>query len=564
MSFVPMFLSVTICMQCSCNEFSFIPLTEPKWESEIKRLGIYGPTFESRNLPTILNLNDILYYFGKQNCAIHVDNIFNVPLDNFVFPIYLRKPVLALLEESWGNYPVFAWLDFSKANNSSHASPLEIHPINVSHISVRTRPWNCEVQVLLYPPLEIILNPQIPFLPSLTYPNILRDLNHQLPSLRLRITLSILDPKLQQNSDDITTGSEQDVITKMFVSKLYNSIKYFHDQVLLSATVSRVPQNSIISEMTLAKAIVGHFEIFQVCSLCHNDSRPITSQGGELRKIEINDLASVRRLAIQASPQPNDAIVWDIAGISESSPAKKSPDNALSYVTQCKSGPSFLIATAPLSIFVAERYAKARAHVFMAVMRNWTTQMKIKTYCLNGRQLPFHDNLQMGSVFAGLKRKVLPNTEINDARLRHPLVTRNVFNCLRFVSCGNRGFLDYPFHHLTNVYDPQTWVAMVLLCCVVIPIVIHISYAKPITVQFIFVSWKALLEQGDTLMQPRSPQFGFGKGLFVLGAVLLSNAYKNRNVYDMIAPQQPKPIETVDDLIQENFSIFTRIAILEL
>lgn len=41
---------------------------------------------------------------------------------------------------------------------------------------------------------------------------------------------------------------------------------------------------------------------------------------------------------------------------------------------------------------------------------------------------------------------------------------------------------------------------------------------------------------------------------------MLSNAYKNKNMYNMILPTKPVPYQYLQELVNDNFTIYTRSA----
>lgn len=69
------------------------------------------------------------------------------------------------------------------------------------------------------------------------------------------------------------------------------------------------------------------------------------------------------------------------------------------------------------------------------------------------------------------------------------------------------------------------------------------------------------LEQGDPYRSSVSNEgrIWWFVGAFLLAGIVISNAYKNENVYNMIAPRKPIPYETFNELFRDNFTIFTRI-----
>jgi len=71
---------------------------------------------------------------------------------------------------------------------------------------------------------------------------------------------------------------------------------------------------------------------------------------------------------------------------------------------------------------------------------------------------------------------------------------------------------------------------------------------------------KVLVEQGDPFTDTLLKQSPIRLTVvgFLLVGIVLSNAYKNSNVYNMIAPRQSVPYRLLEELLQDNFTIYVR------
>lgn len=127
---------------------------------------------------------------------------------------------------------------------------------------------------------------------------------------------------------------------------------------------------------------------------------------------------------------------------------------------------------------------------------------------------------------------------------------------LRFLSCGSGSFTKVPFEELINVYDSRSWV-MILISTFLLAIFISIAD----NIKF-YPGWlsplKILIEQGD--MATEKKRLRWAVGLFVLMGIVISNAYKNNNVYNMVAPRKPVAFKYARDLIAANFTIHTTLS----
>lgn len=153
--------------------------------------------------------------------------------------------------------------------------------------------------------------------------------------------------------------------------------------------------------------------------------------------------------------------------------------------------------------------------------------------------------------------------------LTHHISISNPYSKLKFVTCGHRGTTPYPFLELLKVYDTFVW-CLIGFCVLFLPMglwrVILSDTKKPKTWSSILWLVKVLLEQGDPFpayMVKRSHIRVLMLG-FLYSGIVLSNAYKSTNVYNMVVSRKPLLYETLEQLRMDNFSIFSRITSLEL
>jgi len=71
---------------------------------------------------------------------------------------------------------------------------------------------------------------------------------------------------------------------------------------------------------------------------------------------------------------------------------------------------------------------------------------------------------------------------------------------------------------------------------------------------------KALLEQGDPFSSGVSgtKRLRFSIGTFLLVAIVISNAYKSSNVYNLVLPRKPVPFENLSQLLSDSFKIYSK------
>lgn len=122
-----------------------------------------------------------------------------------------------------------------------------------------------------------------------------------------------------------------------------------------------------------------------------------------------------------------------------------------------------------------------------------------------------------------------------------------------------RGFSPFQFQELILVFDKWIWF-------LVINSMVAIAFTlRPLISLNQSSNWmapvKLLLEQGDPFSGNVGTTYKFKVviGIFMLMGIILSNAYKNSNVYNIISPKKPIPTEFFQELIQDNFSVYTRV-----
>lgn len=156
-------------------------------------------------------------------------------------------------------------------------------------------------------------------------------------------------------------------------------------------------------------------------------------------------------------------------------------------------------------------------------------------------------------------------------RLHLPIQFTCKMNSLRIVRCGQRGLRGQAFEELVKVYDPWIWLLLFTFTFVVAGITKSVTTANSadesgrLKLLEAFKNWflvlKSLCEQGDSLsvsvLNRQKVRLAFG--LYLLVTIVLSNGYKSINVYNIIVNRAPLAYSTLDELIQDNFTIHTRV-----
>ncbi len=143
------------------------------------------------------------------------------------------------------------------------------------------------------------------------------------------------------------------------------------------------------------------------------------------------------------------------------------------------------------------------------------------------------------------------------------LRVRNTFGSLHFVSCGSRGVEPFPFSQFISVFEWQVW-----LCILISVVLLSIAMLKLCkTVKSIVLMtgplsiFKILVEQGDPFPAnfDKSRQSRYLMSGILLAGLVISNAFKSENVYKIVLPRSHVPYHNIDELIEDNVTLFTRI-----
>lgn len=136
-------------------------------------------------------------------------------------------------------------------------------------------------------------------------------------------------------------------------------------------------------------------------------------------------------------------------------------------------------------------------------------------------------------------------------------VVSSVLVDLQFVTCAHRGYEGLQFIELLNIFDACTWFLLVTLLCA---ITLIFPQFQETSSQAGLVPIKVLLEQGNPCPTSliSNHRCTWISGTVLLMGIILSNSYKNKNVYNMIIPMKIVPYRRLQELVDDNFTIHTR------
>ncbi|CAL8146691.1 unnamed protein product [Orchesella dallaii] len=155
-----------------------------------------------------------------------------------------------------------------------------------------------------------------------------------------------------------------------------------------------------------------------------------------------------------------------------------------------------------------------------------------------------------------------------------PMQIKNPLRALKFLSCGKPPKHSFGFEEFVNIFDGYVWLLIVVFVTVLFPLLFYfieeanlmleggLSVRKKLKSSYFMHPVSILLEQGDafTKSEMRLASLKAMLGGLLLAGTILNNAYRYDNVYNMIAPRRLIPYKYLDQLIENNFTIYTRIA----
>ncbi|CAL8136448.1 unnamed protein product [Orchesella dallaii] len=443
---------------------------------------------------------------------------------------------------------------------------------------MRARPWNCELNVALYPPPYVFLWSQ-PLILATT------DLKFFLKYPRLWN---------RQIGDDIHRDYHSTIRTKVFnawiIDSMYENqwaMKHFsewkikkdpsfalniisHDVHFLMETRRTQSQQSWSAEITNVK-------IPLFCTIIHFGSGPcstvprdyiISSQEWHAKDLEglydILDFERNKEWTIIANVE--NSLLWEMG-------FKKHFSMCENYIEH-----KGYWVNLPFTS-TKDRIAHALIHVLQSAMGNSSYLMhRIARLCTNGKWLELTNlNLDDRAYFINPATRTstlevtTKQTLIDDSILFH---VQYPHFALRFVSCGLPQESGLQFMELVNIFDFCVWLCLLILLMGLSLLMqgnksnstnqvdwrrmtFH-NFKECFTNLFPFI--KALLEQGDKyLASSKGRKSLLIRGSFIAIALVLSNAYKGQNVYNLVTSRKLVPYHYFKQLIQDNFTIYSEI-----
>lgn len=529
-------------------------------------------------LPKIVNnLYSTLKHFTQENCLIVMNNFEGIDVyPEISFPIILRKFDLAILEfeyvdpfdNSRESVIDVLWLPknrLSKLNGNfftqipNNISWYELrdnlrHPcstssyfgsifpswmnsaycleLNVNSFSAASKPWQCKLQVDLFLPDDLLQLGK--------YTQIFSQRTENLPSLRPPVHI-LIDTKTYKHKYDLILLAAWSLKR----NERFNSDNY------IPSIVNDVQINGHVScEANLKKIFVARqcnistLNLIYPCPECQNflTITPLNLHSFSFHTIRVLE----RSQMFVAFPLEFDSDAqFNLGGqiVYFARKETKAITLPLKHISK-------------LSIRYSDKIQLlgfGYASVLISLMGNSTAnRAKINP----GNQFYYYFlSLMKRSIYIEEEENLISNT----------LKFENVFGRLHFVSCGSRGVEAFPFSQFLSVFEWKVWLSVVMCISLLSAGIIQLTKGacKYVSVTSSILSIvKLFLEQGNPFPAnfDKLQQLRFLMSGVLLGGLVISNAFKSENVYNIVLPRGQMSYHYIDELVNDNFTVYSRIS----
>lgn len=247
------------------------------------------------------------------------------------------------------------------------------------------------------------------------------------------------------------------------------------------------------------------------------------------------------------SAPPNESLIWNI----DTSVDPQSPHHRFLHIFLSYENPSRTYFSPQ------ERIGHLHAKVWLSIFQNYTFTDSQDRRCFHGKLIRKEsDQPKIRSYFfLTLKYAVSRQTEFPSFAMQY----QSDMNNLRFISCAPVTRTSLPFGELVNIYDAWVWVCLAV--CVVTTSITTTFWESEHESLFLSTisTLQILVGQGgfpDRVIE-RVP-LRFAALLFLFMAVIISEGYKNSNVYNMISPRKSISKRFFDELVSDNFTVYVK------
>lgn len=519
------------------------------------------PAVTCGDCPSPLNLEILLKPFRRQKCLVVVDNYVNIDVVFEDIPLISRFPRPSkfefnlkrnletskrLREIMWSPHDVNLEKYVNGAVNygcfrSKYMSPLVYFDgsqllycllLQLEKFSSNTRPWNCQVQIEAFVPLDYLLHTD-----HLTIFDRLYPFSSQNTAVTINMIVGL--PRV------LGTRSIGRILYWMKSRSSYNgdSLKLERLEASIFLEV-----NIHTTKTEIPTYRIKYFRIFRVKNLLRYFEIPF----------QVWSRVSSEQLVAYVFSNQSIELGWGESSIIMR--AGRTVHGILSSVRRCdnlysKESKSFVNAWSQIQN-ETHRFEEAVAHILLSIMQNYTLYFPGFYICQGfSKRVVNSADLQHEHLSWKFNRVIKSTTDASSM-----LQFNNSLENLRFVTCGERGSEPFLLHDLLSAYQYVTWVFIAGFVFVVSKCLSLIA-KRDSTLSCLMSLTKILLEQGDPFRSGFPSQLPFR--LIICGALLagivISNGYKNTNVYNIITDRNRLPFQSFADLQRYNFNIYSKV-----
>lgn len=499
---------------------------------------------------TVENLNNYLIPLGNQNCFVVLNNFENVDLPKFSHPVMISSSELFvhINNTHYGNQvSEFFWLPPSlhykvaSGTDSCQMSKFLVHntfyavclKINLNHYAPFIKPWNCEAYFDLFP--------NLPYFYSVWGPPYSSKRFYKFTSINTVFPSSMPVTNIIVGVESIQTHLRS-FQSMMYAAMLENSMHTY--ETFFYAVAQRVDSNKLIFLPS------GYIQELKLVTMSHK---------GYLSDTEI--LVKVSDFAL-SSEALNSLTRWTSASPSNEILAWKLDNDYLGSRQQmlCQ---SLLLCTNPLEITGTpqDRLIQLNANVWFSIFQNYSIRISDDLSCINGKLLRTIKDKSTEREFFYL---IWTYMELFlTAFSIYAVKYQDDINNLRFISCGKTTKESLLFGELINIYDYWVWGFIVASA-----FGISITFTKAGDRATFFIqnldTLQILVGQGgfrNRIMKRTCLTFAAAAFLFM--SMIISEGYKNSNLYNIISPRKSIPKESFQEIVKDNFTVYTTSNTLE-
>lgn len=516
--------------------------------------------------PVVSNLNDYLDdLVVDRKSIIVIDNFQQVNMMEFHIPVILRNPVPFVRRVSFGRDITHDTILASSSTNSSYLSQLQYQterscPISnfftgysIGHwndvcirINLRkyfpyAKPFNIPIHLGIFPPdyLKLLGIRFQEFLRTKLFYFKFKYLKYWLTTLSsIPLVHAIVDHRYQFW---LESRNSLKWIKDTIPERNYDVLHTAHNVVFLLFHNLQIKKPELPGlEYT---GYIESLHVLQVCPTCVQTALRNTFGTVIIKHVRYHDIRSLSKISIQIS---ND-LVWDLNEL-------KFAGNVFALAMTNVACQNVKLTNQSVEDLKEEvllqQVAMEHSKVFEAILGNATF---VNRHNFDKCARETNGNFEF---YISIKQHPYKKTTY-----KFPYYSQEFLGSLRIVGCGSQGLSSVAFGELISVFDKSTWVFTVLMV-VGTSIILRLLVKGTSLEQNGISVLKILLEQGDPFQESAFEKVALRVFivLLLLMGIILSNAYKSTNIYNMVVPRQPIPYKYYRELIRDGFKIHSRSA----